>query len=70
MADLIRDVRDRTQSTIVLIEHDIPLVSGVADELLALETSNVVTRGTPDEVLADERVIAAYLGRQAPVEAA
>ena len=39
-----------------------PLISAVSDELIALERGQVVLRGTPDQVLNDERVIESYLG--------
>jgi ABC-type branched-subunit amino acid transport system ATPase component len=51
-----------TGCSILIIEHDMPLISRVADELLALDQGRVVTRGTPDEVLEDKRVIESYLG--------
>jgi branched-chain amino acid transport system ATP-binding protein len=62
LAPLFRRIRHETGCGILIIEHDMPLISSVSDELLALEQGRVVTRGTPDEVLNDERVIEAYLG--------
>jgi branched-chain amino acid transport system ATP-binding protein len=46
----------------LIIEHDMPLISAVSDELLALELGGFVTRGTPEEVLNDDRVVSSYLG--------
>jgi ABC-type hemin transport system ATPase subunit len=46
----------------LLVEHDMPLVTSVADELIALETGRVIARGTPKQVTNDHRVIEAYLG--------
>src|SRR5439155_10820830 len=43
-------------------EHDMPLLSSVSDEVLALETGQVLVIGTADEVLHDPRLVAAYLG--------
>jgi ABC-type branched-subunit amino acid transport system ATPase component len=39
-----------------------PLISKVSDELIALDLGALVTRGTPEEVLNDSRVIESYLG--------
>jgi branched-chain amino acid transport system ATP-binding protein len=62
LAPLLRRVRFETGCSILIIEHDMPLISTVADELVALDQGRVITRGTPDEVLNDDRVIEAYLG--------
>ena len=55
-------IRQETGTTILIIEHDMPLLRSVSDEILALETGRVLTSGEPDEVLEDPRLIAAYLG--------
>jgi branched-chain amino acid transport system ATP-binding protein len=47
----------------LLIEHDMAFALGLADRVLCLHNGQVVTFGTPDEVRADERVQAVYLGR-------
>ncbi|MGH2759821.1 MAG: MFS transporter [Actinomycetota bacterium] len=62
LGPLLQRVRVETGCSILIIEHDMPLISRVADELLALDQGKVVTRGTPDEVLEDKRVIESYLG--------
>ena len=46
----------------LVIEHYMPLITTVYDEIIALEMGAVVTRGEPDEVLSDPRVVSAYLG--------
>ena len=46
----------------VVIEHDIPLIMGLADRIAAMDTGEIVTVGTPAEVQADARVVASYLG--------
>jgi ABC-type hemin transport system ATPase subunit len=51
-----------TQCSIVIIEHDMPLISAVSDEIIALDLGRVVTRGSPSAVLSDARVVASYLG--------
>jgi branched-chain amino acid transport system ATP-binding protein len=62
LGPLLRRVRFETGCSILIIEHDMPLISSVSDELIALDQGAVVLRGTPDEVLNDERVIESYLG--------
>jgi branched-chain amino acid transport system ATP-binding protein len=62
LGPLLRRVRVDTGCSILIIEHDMPLISRVADELLALDQGRVVVRGAPEEVLNDPAVIEAYLG--------
>jgi ABC-type branched-subunit amino acid transport system ATPase component/MFS family permease len=62
LAPLFDRVRSETGCSILIIEHTMSLIAAVADELLALDQGRVVTRGTPEEVLNDERVIESYLG--------
>jgi branched-chain amino acid transport system ATP-binding protein len=62
LAPLLRRVRFETGCSILIIEHDMPLISSVSDELIAMETGKILLRGTPDEVLNDERVVQSYLG--------
>jgi ABC-type branched-subunit amino acid transport system ATPase component len=58
----LRRIRDTTGAGLLLIEHDLPLVTSVADEMLALHLGRVVARGRPQEVVAHPQVAAAYLG--------
>ena len=62
LAPLLRRIRFETGCSILIIEHDMPLISSVSDELVALDRGKVVLRGTPETVLNDERVIESYLG--------
>jgi branched-chain amino acid transport system ATP-binding protein len=62
LAPLLRRIRFETGCSILIIEHDMPLISSVSDELIALERGEVIVRGTPTDVLNDERVIESYLG--------
>lgn len=54
--------------TVVLVEHNVPFVMGVADHVFAMELGQVIASGTPDEVRRDQRVIDSYLGRQGQSE--
>jgi branched-chain amino acid transport system ATP-binding protein len=62
LVPLLRRVRAETGCSILLVEHDIPLVSALADELVAMAAGEVVTRGPAIDVLDDDRVIEAFLG--------
>ncbi len=55
-------LRDHIGGSILLIEHDMPLLTSVADHVVALELGRVVTIGTPEEVTSHPRVIESYLG--------
>jgi branched-chain amino acid transport system ATP-binding protein len=62
LGPLLRRVRDHTGSSILIIEHDMPMLSGLCDRLVALELGGVIAEGTPEEVLSHPAVIASYLG--------
>jgi len=62
LGPLLRRIRDITSSSLLVIEHDMPLLTSLADEVVALDLGRVVMRGTPDEVVNDPRVVTAYLG--------
>lgn len=62
LAPVIRRLRDEMGASLVIVEHDIPFVSGVSDRLLALEQGQVITTGSPADVLAHPAVIESYLG--------
>ena len=51
--------------TIVLIEHNMPLVMQLADEITVMSFGRVLARGTPDAIRANADVRAAYLGKRA-----
>lgn len=62
LMDTIRLIRDRFEITILLIEHDMKLVSGICEKLTVLNFGMELTSGTPEVVLNDPEVITAYLG--------
>jgi branched-chain amino acid transport system ATP-binding protein len=64
LAPLLRRIVFETGCTMLVIEHDMPLISSISDELLAMDQGGVLLRGVPDAVLNDEAVIASYLGGQ------
>jgi len=67
MGPLLRRVQQHTGCSLVVIEHDMNLITSVSDELVAMELGRVITRGTPAAVLSDDRVIASYLGTEESV---
>ena len=61
LGDRLRAVVD-SGVTVVLVDHDMGLVLGACDRIVVLDFGKVLAAGTPAEIRADERVIAAYLG--------
>jgi ABC-type branched-subunit amino acid transport system ATPase component/ABC-type branched-subunit amino acid transport system permease subunit len=60
---LLRRIRADLDCSILIIEHDMPLLMGICDRVYALANGQVLMSGTPEEVRSDPRVIATYLGR-------
>jgi ABC-type branched-subunit amino acid transport system ATPase component/ABC-type branched-subunit amino acid transport system permease subunit len=67
LAPMLVGLRDAIGATMIVIEHDMPLVTAIADELLALDLGEIVTRGPAEQVLHHPRVVASYLGTSVPV---
>jgi branched-chain amino acid transport system ATP-binding protein len=64
LGPLIHRVRDELGCAVLVIEHDMPLLIGVADRLVALDCGTVVTSGPADEVMNHPTVVSAYLGAE------
>ena len=62
LAELLLELKDRTNTSLAVIEHDIPLVSSIADHLICLHLGRVIASGRPEVVLKDDAVVASYLG--------
>lgn len=65
LAPMIRRIQAETGAALVVIEHDMGLVTEVSDRMLALEVGVVIAEGTPDEVVRDPWVVRSYLGGDA-----
>ena len=62
LAPVVRRLRDEMGAALLVVEHDIPFVSSVADRLVAMDQGRVVMSGPPAEVLAHPQVVESYLG--------
>ncbi len=62
LGPLLRRVQAETGCSMVIIEHDMALLSSLCDGFVALEQGAVIAGGTPSQVLSDPRVISSYLG--------
>jgi branched-chain amino acid transport system ATP-binding protein len=64
MVSLIREIRQKFDLTILLIEHNVRLVTAVATRVAVLNYGVVITQGPPAEVVTNAEVIKAYLGER------
>ena len=62
LGKLLMDLKAQLDLTLVIIEHDIPLIMGISDRIIAMADGSVIAEGTPDEVRVDPAVVDAYLG--------
>jgi ABC-type branched-subunit amino acid transport system ATPase component len=62
LAGVLARIKDELALTLVVIEHDLPLVFGISDRVLAMESGRVIAVGTPEEIRADPQVVRSYLG--------
>lgn len=62
LGELLLGLRDQTGAAFVIIEHDVPLVSFIADRLTCMHLGTVIAEGDPSSVLNDPGVLASYLG--------
>ena len=64
LGPLLRQVATETGCSMLVIEHDMTLVSSLCDRLIALELGRVIANGPPSEVLSHPEVVASYLGTE------
>jgi ABC-type uncharacterized transport system ATPase subunit len=59
---LLKRIQRETGCALLIIEHDMPLITTVSDRLICLELGAILSEGSPDEVVSDPRVVSSYLG--------
>jgi ABC-type branched-subunit amino acid transport system ATPase component/ABC-type branched-subunit amino acid transport system permease subunit len=59
---LIKRLQAEMDATLVVVEHDLPMILGISDRIYCLEAGRVIAEGTPGEVRSNPRVIASYIG--------
>lgn len=64
LMDTIAFIREKFGITILLIEHDMKLVSGICEKLTVLNFGRILAQGATKEVLSNPEVIKAYLGNE------
>ena len=62
MTTLIRRVRSQYDMSFLIVEHDVPVVMDISDNIVVLDFGRKIAEGSPEHIQNDEAVIAAYLG--------
>ena len=68
LGPLLLELRQELGATFLLIEHDMPLIMGISDRIVALAAGQVLAEGTPAEIQENDAVIESYLGGRVDLE--
>nr|WP_272876682.1 ABC transporter ATP-binding protein [Clostridium sp. Cult1] len=64
LIEKVRDIRDRYDCSILLVEHDMKFVTDLCDRICAISFGKLLAIGTPEEIKTNEKVQTAYLGKE------
>src|SRR5256714_11817994 len=59
---LLRRIRDELDCSVLIVEHDMPLLMGLCDRVYAMDSGHVIGEGTPEQIRHNPAVVASYLG--------
>jgi branched-chain amino acid transport system permease protein len=62
IAGVVRDLAAVQGCGVLVLDHDLPFILGICDEIYVMENGRVIAHGTPDEIRTNEHVLEAYLG--------
>lgn len=62
LGEVILRLRDMAEATVLVVEHDVPLVRRIAERVMVMESGRIIADGAPEQVLELPEVIASYLG--------
>jgi branched-chain amino acid transport system ATP-binding protein len=65
LGPLLRRVREYMDGSLIVVEHNVPLINDLADRIIAMDLGAVIADGPPEKVLHDRKVVESYLGTSA-----